>query len=219
MQVLTSTHHQNTSLTACSSGNVCCFKLESQLGHHLLHFLLLCMQTRLALLVLLNISRSGCHVVVICRVTVERILRPTNTHLSVLSLHLFFVCPCLSSLCFLSLHINFLFYITHSPLCSATLSVLIFFSLFSTTLFILPSSHPFCQREAIAAITRNVPEWRDTLVQTERDSPLSLSLSDRSSNAFSIYCCFRRLRVCCSCMRLAPTMRSFASRCVCCLPP
>lgn len=95
MQVLTSTHRQNTSLTACSSGNVCCFKLESQLGHHL-HFLLLCMQNRLALLVLLNISRSGCHVVVICRVTVERILRPTNTHLSVLSLHLFFVCPCLS---------------------------------------------------------------------------------------------------------------------------
>lgn len=127
MQVLTSTYRQNTSLTACSSGNMCCFKLESQLGH--LHVLLLCMQTRLALLVLLNISRSGCHVVVICRVTVEHILRPTSTHLSVLSLHLFFVCPCLSSFPLLSLSAHQLpVLITRSPLCSATLSVLIFFS-------------------------------------------------------------------------------------------
>lgn len=47
--------------------------------------------------------------------------------------------------------------------------------LFSTTLFTIPSSRPFCQREAIAAITRNMPEWRDTLLQTERDSALSLS--------------------------------------------
>lgn len=216
MQVLTSTHRQNTSLTACSSGNVCCFKLESQLGH--LHVLLLCMQTRLALLVLLNISRSGCHVVVICRVTVEQILRPTSTHLSVLSLHLFFVCPCLSSFPLLSLsahQLPVLDYTFPSLLCHSFCS----YFLFSTTLFTIPSSRPFCQREAIAAITRNMPEWRDTLLQTERDSPLSLSLSDRSSNAFSVYCCFRRLRVCCSCMRLAPTMRSFASRCVCCLPP
>lgn len=34
-----------------------------------------------------------------------------------------------------------------------------------------------------------------------------------------VCCRFRRLRVCCSCMRLALPMRSFASQCVCCLPP
>lgn len=170
MQVLTSTYRQNTSLTACSSGNVCCFKLESQLGH--LHVLLLCMQTRLALLVLLNISRSGCHVVVICRVTVEQILRPTSTRLcpvssSVLCLSLFIILPSAFSLCTSTSCSDYTF---PSLLCHSFCS----YFLFSTTLFTIPSSRPFCQREAIAAITRNMPEWRDTLLQTERDSPLSL---------------------------------------------
>lgn len=57
--------------------------------------------------------------------------------------------------------------------------------------------------------------------QAERETHLSLCQwpAVRGSNAFSYTCRLRRLRVCCSCMRLALPMRSFASRCVCCLPP
>lgn len=53
----------------------------------------------------------------------------------------------------------------------------------------------------------------------ERDQPLSQWPAFCGSNAFFMYCRFRRLKVCCSCMRLALPMRSFASRCVCCLQP
>lgn len=53
----------------------------------------------------------------------------------------------------------------------------------------------------------------------ERDQPLSHWPAFCGSNAFFMYCRFRRLKVCCSCLRLALPMRSFASRCVCCLQP
>lgn len=86
---------------------------------------------------------------------------------SVLCLSLFIILPSAFSLCTSTSCSDYTF---PSLLCHSFCS----YFLFSTTLFTIPSSRPFCQREAIAAITRNMPEWRDTLLQTERDSPLSL---------------------------------------------
>lgn len=65
------------------------------------------------------------------------------------------------------------------------------------------------------SIAREEPEGQ---IPSRRRRGMCLS---GGSNTYTVFkCCrFRRLRVCCSCMRHALPMRTFASRCVCCPPP
>lgn len=83
--------------------------------------------------------------------------------------------------------------------------------------FSFPARHSPCFVHAALkrSIAREEPEGQ---IPSRRRRGMCLSGGSNTYTVFK-YCRFRRLRVCCSCMRHALPMRTFASRCVCCPPP